>query len=76
MRGLFAFGGDFSNATMTSLNLLAGVIQFEEDLSEERMNSGSFMEADFLVIDFDDNLGALQDSLMAIQLKQLLATTS
>ena len=28
------------------------------------MNNGSFMEADFLVIDFDDNLGALQDSLI------------
>ena len=28
------------------------------------MNNGYFMEADFLVIDFDDNLGALQDSLI------------
>ena len=62
-RAILEFGVDFDTPAMNSLNILADVIQFEDD-DVERMNSGSFMEADFLVIDFDDNLGALQESLI------------
>ena len=63
-RAILEFGVDFDTPAMNSLNLLAGVIQFENQQDVERMNNGSFMQADFLVIDFDDNLGALQDSLI------------
>ena len=64
-RAMLAFGGDFSDATMTSLNLLAGTNQFNPQTDRDgMMDNSSFMEADFLVIDFDDNLGALQDSLI------------
>ena len=63
-RAMLAFGGDFSDATMTSLNLLAGTDQFTAQADADMMDNSSFMEADFLVIDFDDNLGALQDSLI------------
>ena len=60
-RAMLAFGVDFSTAAMGSLNVLTGVTQFDD---EPGMNNGSFMQADFLVIDFDNNLGALQDSLI------------
>ena len=62
-RAILEFGVDFDTPAMNSLNLLAGVIQSVDD-QDERMNNGSFMAADFLVIDFDNNLGALQDSLI------------
>ena len=60
-RAILEFGVEFSTEAMTSLNALAGIDQFG---NEPDMNNGSFMQADFLVIDFDDNLGALQDSLI------------
>ena len=64
-RAMLAFGGDFSDAAMTSLNALAGTDQFNAQTNEfEMMDNSSFMNADFLVIDFDNNLGALQDSLI------------
>ena len=75
-RAILEFGVDFNTHEMDSLNLLAGVTQFEDQPDVERMNSGSFMEADFLVIDFDDNLETLQDSLIGDPAKQRLATTS
>ena len=62
-RAILEFGVDFDTPAMNSLNLLAGVAQFEGD-DTDQMNNGYFMEADFLVIDFDNNLGALQDSLI------------
>ena len=59
-RAILEFGVDFDAPAMTSLNLLAGIASDSED----QMNNDSFMQADFLVIDFGDNLKALQDSLI------------
>ena len=62
-RAILEFGVDFDMSAKSSLNSLAGVNQFG-DTDDDMMNSGSFMQADFLVIDFDNNLEALQDSLI------------
>ena len=60
-RAILEFGVDFNTAAMDSLNALAGL---DPSDNEPDINNGSFVQADFLVIDFDDNLGALQDSLI------------